>query len=216
MKQLLLSLLLVVIVAPSLALAQTPVQQRDRDQVNDPEGNTVRNQNQIQVQNEGEDPEMLIQTQEQQRLQDQDGTPRSTTAREHMSQVEEKVEELLSEDRQGGIGPQVREVAQAQQQAQTKIQTALAKLESKTGFMRRLFGPDLNAVDELNQQMEQNQVRIQELEQLATQTQNQAEETQLQEMIQALVQQNTALGEQVRAEEANTGMFGWLMRLFNR
>jgi 5-bromo-4-chloroindolyl phosphate hydrolysis protein len=48
-----------------------------------------------------------------------------------------------------------------------------------------LFGPDFKAIKNLNQQMEQNQARIQELQQLANQTQNQADQAQLQEMIQA-------------------------------
>ena len=55
--------------------------------------------------------------------------------------------------------------------------------------------------------MEQNKLRIQQLQQLANQVQNQADQTQIQEAIQVLTEQNTALQEQIQAEENIGSLF---------
>jgi DNA-binding MarR family transcriptional regulator len=180
-------------------------------------GNQVQNQNQVQIQNQSEDSQLMIETQEQEGLQVNKPNPRSQTARENMSQVAEKVEELLAiPGYQGGIGDQVKEIAQAQKQSQAQIETELDKLEAKSGFIKRLFGPDYKAIKNLNQQMEQNRLRIQQLKELVNQVQNQADQNQIEETIQALNQQNIALQEQIQAEEKIGSLFGWLLRLLNR
>lgn len=211
-----LSILLVLVFLPVIAFAQG-------------QGNQVQNQNQVQTQNQGEDQQLQVATQEQESLQEgQDeesegqagGQPksassRSETARQHMSAVAQTVEELLTtQGARGGIGQQVSAVAKEQQQAQQEIEGELDKLEARQGWMKKLFGPDYKAIKNLNQQMEQNRLRIQQLTQLQNQVANEADETQLQETIQALVEQNTALQDQIEAEEQVGSLFGWLIRLF--
>jgi len=141
---------------------------------------------------------------------------RGETAREHMSVVAETVEELLTtREDQGGIGQQVRVVAREQVQAQNQIEVELNKMESKSTLMKKLFGPDYKAVNSLKMQMEQNQLRIQQLEALKLEVTNEADETQLETMIVALTNQNTALSDQIMAEEGVSSLFGWLIRLFS-
>lgn len=140
---------------------------------------------------------------------------RSETAREHMSVVAETVEELLTtREDQAGIGQQVRVVAQEQVQAQNQIETQLNKMESRSGLSKKLFGPDYGAINNLKMQMEQNQLRIQQLEALKVEVSNEADETQLETAIVALVDQNTALSDQIMMEEETSSLFGWLFRLF--
>jgi len=140
---------------------------------------------------------------------------RSETAREHMSVVAATVEELLTtREDQGGIGQQVRVVAQEQVQAQNQIETQLNKLESRSTLTKKLFGPDYKAVNNLKMQMEQNQLRIQQLEALKVQITNEADEAQLETAIMALTDQNTVLSDQIMAEEEISSLLGWLFRLF--
>jgi uncharacterized protein YxeA len=146
-----------------------------------PQGNQVQNQNQIQVQNQGEETQLRTATQHMEQLMDMQG---------------------LNE----GIGVQVRQLVQEQVQAQNQIQTQLEKLESRSGFMKRLFGTDYGAIKNLKQQMEQNQLRIQQLTQLQNEVANQAEENQLQEAVQALIDQNIALQEKIQSEEKVGGI----------
>ena len=172
------------------------------------EGQANQVRNQVQTQNIGEDNQLQVNTQES--LQN-----RSDTARLHMSSVAKAVEELLeNKDSLGGIGQQVRQIAQEQKQSQQDVSDSLDKLQSRPGLLKKLLGSDLKAIRNLNQQIEQNQSRIDILQQLQVQLTNQADQTQVQQLIQSLVSQNTALQNQVQAEEQIGSLFGWLAKLF--
>lgn len=176
------------------------------------------NQNQVNTVNQGDDTQLRVATQERESSEsaEPEQNPRSQTARDHMSQVATQVEQLLNTRISGGIGDQVRQIARTQQTAQTQIQQQLAQLESKTGFIKTLFGPNYQAINTLNQQIEQNRLRIQQLEQLKTQLKNQADVNQINAVIQTLTQQNTALANQVQTEANSFSLFGWLVKLFHR
>ena len=154
-----------------------------------PQDNQVQSQNQVKTQNQGEEFQLQVTTQHMEQLMDMKG---------------------LSEE----TGNKVKAIAQEQVQTQTQIQTQLNKLKSKSGLMKKLFGPDYGAIKNLKQQMEQNQLRIKQLEQLQTQVVNLADQTQIEEAVQALLEQNTALQDQIQAEEQVGSVFGWLIRLF--
>ena len=182
-----------------------------------PTGNQVQNQNQVNTQNQGEDSQLQVNTQEQESLEDGTGEGpqnRNQNAVENMSEVAKQVQQLLQVRTAGGIGEQVRQIAEEQNQAQTQIQEQLNKLESKGKLARLLTGTDYGAVKNLKAQLEQNQLRIRQLEQLKTQLSNQSDITMVQATIEALVQQNTALQEQITAEEGTKSLFGWLFRFF--
>lgn len=216
-----------IIILPGVVLAQqtqqgVQSQERVREQVVTQESVQAQEgyqvQNRVVTQNSGEETQLEVKTQESLRS-NQEAQPlqvRSETAKQNMSQVAQRVEELLSdEETDTGIGPQVREIAKQQLQAQEKIEGEVNKIESRQGLMKKLFGTDHKAVKNLKQEIEQNQVRVKELQELQTQTSNQAEETQIQELTQALLNQNEALNEQVQAEERVGSVFGWLIKLFN-
>ncbi|OGD54819.1 hypothetical protein A3J78_00765 [Candidatus Beckwithbacteria bacterium RBG_13_35_6] len=188
--------LTVLLLTPVLVSAQG-VQQRDRVQdpsthaaATSPQGYQVQSQNQTQTQNQGVETQLRLATQ-------------------HMEQLMNM--KMLGDE----IGSQIRTLAQEQVQNQAQIQAQVEKLESRSGLMKKLFGPDYKAIKNLNQQMEQNQTMIQQLEMLANQVQNQGEQTQLRTAIQALVQQNTALQNRVQAEEKVGSAFGWLFKLIS-
>lgn len=141
---------------------------------------------------------------------------RSETAREHMSVVAETVEELLTiREDQGGIGQQVSVVARAQKQSQQEIEDRLDQMEARRGWTKKLIGPNYNAIRSLKLQMEQNQLRIQQLEELKLEVNNEADATQIEAAIMVLTDQNTVLSEQVVAEEEVGSLLGWLFRLFS-
>lgn len=230
--------MIALLIVPTMVLAQLGQQgqgSQQQDRVQDPttheeavvapEGNQV--QNQVKTKNAGENSQLNVNTQENLQTNEEvdeeinketneNSQGRSDTARQNMSNVAQKVEELLeSRETQSGIGQQVKTIAQQQKQAQGEIGNQLEKLESRQGLMKRLFGADRKAIKNLKKQVEQNQQRIQALQELQNQVTNQAEEAQIQELVQALVSQNTALEEQIQAEEQITGIFGWLLKLFS-
>lgn len=179
--------------------AQTGGQVQQQDKIQDPtthasssplpSGNQVKNQNQVVTQNQGEESQLQVATQEMEQLMDLNGTNQN-------------------------LGNQVKTIAEEQVQAQIEIESQLNKLESKSNLMKKLFGPDYGAIKNLKQQMEQNRLRIQLLTELQNQVTNQADETQLEEAIQALIDQNTNLEEQLQTEEQIGSIFGWLIKLF--
>jgi len=61
--------------------------------------------------------------------------------------------------------------------------------------------------------MEQNQLRIEELVSLQTKVVNQADQDMLQNTINTLTEQNTALAPALQSEEKITGIFSWLSAL---
>jgi len=176
------------------------------------QGNQV--QNQVKTQNAGEESQLNVNTQES--LQTNEGSQnKSDVARQNMSIVSQKVEEILEEEKSDkGIGQQVKTIAQEQKQAQGEIEGQINKLNARQGLMKKLFGADQKAIKNLQQQMEQNQLRIQQLQELQNETTNQAEEDQIKELTQSLVEQNTALEDQIQAEEQVSSLFGWLIKLF--
>jgi len=133
-----------------------------------------------------------------------------------MGTVAAQVQDLLKVRTTGGIGEQVRQIAQEQTQAQDQIQTELGKVEGRGGFLKSLIGPDYQALKNMQKAMEQNQLRIGQLEQLQNQLANQSDIVMVQETIQALTEQNTALQDRVNLEERVGSMFGWLFKLFVR
>jgi len=180
-------------------------------------GQQVQNQNQINTQNQGEDSQLQVNTQEQESLGDGQGEGlqnRNQNAVQNMSEVAKQVQLLLQTRTTGGIGEQVRQIAQEQNQAQMQIQEQLNKLESKGKLARLLTGTDFGALKNLKAQLEQNQLRIKQLEQLQTQLTNQGDITMVQATIQALIAENTSLQERITAEEQTKSMFGWLFRFF--
>ncbi|RJR26503.1 hypothetical protein C4561_05135 [candidate division WWE3 bacterium] len=169
------------------------------------QGVQVQDQNKVNTQNQGEDSQLKVSTQNNE----------NTSSRQHMSNVAQAVEDFLSNgNKSGEMGGQISEIAKQQQATQSQIGKSLDKIEGKSQVMKSLFGPDYKAIKDMKQLIQQNQVRIQQLQNLQTETQNQGENTQLQVMIKAMVDQNTALQNQMQTEENVKSLFGWLIKLF--
>jgi hypothetical protein len=167
-----------------------------------PVGNSVGNQNQIQTQNEGEDSMLQTNTAEKENLG---------------SLVSQKVQDLLDDETlDRGIGQQVKQYIQEQKQIQDQVKLNLTKVASRSGLLKSIIGPDYKALKNANMQLEQNRLRIKNLEELKTQLTNAGDITMVEETIQALVDQNTALQDQINLEENQSSLLGWLIKLFTK
>ena len=192
---------------------------------------SVQVQKQIKTQNQGEDSQLMIENKEEINGHEDETTakpssessvisakkesPRSEIAKERMSNVAAQVEMLLSnKTMKGGIGEQVREIAQAQKQAQEQVKAKLDQVESRRGLLKSLFGPDFKALKNMEDQLEANQLRIEKLTELKTELTNQSDIDMIEATIQALTEQNTQLQETVVDESQSKSMLGWLFRYF--
>lgn len=206
-------LILVLPMFTALFLA-TPILAKNNN-ANSGSGNQA--QNQVQTQNQGEEQGVQVQAQESENFGDGQGEGlqiRNQNAASNMSEVAKQVQEMLQIRTAGGIGEQVRVIAQAQNQAQTQIQQHVQKMEARGNLFKFMFGPDFKAVDNLTQAVEQNQNRIQLLQELQTQLTNAGDKTMVQATIEAMIQQNTVLQEMVQSENQTRSVFGWLVKMF--
>lgn len=204
--------------------------------INIPGIQQIQEQNLIQVQNRGEETNIQQQTNEQnqntstttpsitpntqtpQARVNKPENPRSATAREHMSIVAQKVEELLSATTTEitGIGQQVREIARQQKEIQQQIQEQFQNIDNRPAWLKYIFGPAYSSIEKIKQYLEQNQVRIQQLEQLMNQLTNEGEKQLVQQMINALNEQRTALQNYINNEEQTSSLLGKILRFFFR
>lgn len=202
---------------PAYAIGGNGNQGSGQQVVVSPTGTAVRNQNQIN--NQGEGSQLQINNQEELNLGEGQGEGlqiRNQMAVQNMSMVAEKVQEMLQIRTSGGIGDQVRGVAQEQGNSQQKIQGDLEKIEARSGFLKTILGPDYVSINRVRKEMEQNQLRIQRLEELQNQLANQSDISVVQETIEALTLQNTSLQEMLDVEESQSSLLGWLVKLFTR
>lgn len=187
-------------------------------------GNQIKNKNQVETKNQGEDSKLQINNQEEEsfgeRQDEKSSSPSSSlineTVRENRRSVVQKIEELLTDETlmTQEIGQQVKQYAQEQKSVQKEIESELNKVDNRSKLLKTLVGPDYKALKNIQKIIEENQLRIQQLEQLKNQLVNQEEMTKLQEMIQALVNQNIALQNKVDLELKSTSLLGWLFKMF--
>lgn len=181
-----------------------------------PTGNTVRNQDQVQTQNQGEDSQLMVNTRESEQLQDRNIPKLSPDEEieESSNQVLDQIKSLETITAKGRITVQVDEISQNQAKNQQQIKSDLNQLKSQSKIRKILFGSDQAVLGSLEAQMAQNHLTIENLEELKNQTQNQAEIDQLQLTIDLMIYQNTSLESKINREHQSRGLFGWFKNLF--
>jgi len=171
--------------------------------------NQVKNTNVVQTQNQGEDSQLSVKTQEAEQL--------NQAVDDSLTKVSDQVLELIDTvGAKGGIGQQVKVIAQDQTKLQQEIKSDVTQLNSRSAMAKFFIGSDKKLIQSMEQKMEQNRLMIQQLEQLMTQTQNQGDLEQLQLTIDLMTYQNTSLQSKIEKESKSNGMFGWLINIFNR
>lgn len=193
------------------------------------QASTQNQGNATQIQTQSNNPETGLMTQDQIRTRleadlktvESEYSPQNEMATQRMSSVSQAVQNLLQssyrlESQNKKLGEQVRAIAQNQVQTHDKINQSLDKAEKRSGFAKFFVGPNYKELSNARQQMEQNQLKIQELNQIAAQVSNQADQTELKNQIQTLEEQNTSLKEQLQKDTTGFSLFGWLNRWINK
>jgi len=113
----------------------------------------------------------------------------------------------------GGIGKEVSEIAKNFNNSVEATVRAEEKIQTRSGFARFFVGGDEEAAEELDQEVQQNQQRIQELKQLREQCECDEEvKEMMQEQIQQMEQEQTRLQQLAQAEKKSKGLFGWILK----
>ena len=138
------------------------------------------------------------------------------TAEQHRSTVANFVQNLLQvADREGGIGQQVRVIAQQQNQSASTTIQAMEKVQTRNKVQTFLFGSDYKNLGTLRSETVQTRNRLEQLNRLMENVQNEGDKTELQSQVQTLEQEQTKIESFIKAQEGKFSLFGWLVKLFN-
>ncbi len=143
---------------------------------------------------------------------------RVQNAKQNMSEVAKRATELAQDpDRFGGIGEEISSLAQEQNEAQRRIEENFDLVERRTGILRFILGPNRTAVDNLSSLLEENEERILQLEEKLGEVDNEEAREELEEMIEALKDQNVVLHQKIEdGEMPDRSIFGIITSLFAR
>jgi len=210
--------------APNALAVVASGQQGSGQQGNQAQVQTIAEPVTATVQSQGE--QQQVQTQVQAQTRTETGTvtetPKKTqatvqtnNAEQTRSEVANAVQTMLQvADRSGGIGEQVRVIAQNQNQNEEKLNSSLDKIQNRNKISRFLFGSDYQEIKEAKKVLQQNREQVEQLNQLKSQIANAGDAQTLTEQIRVLEQSNNQVENSLNESENNFSLFGWLVKLF--
>ena len=137
------------------------------------------------------------------------------TALEHRSAVASFVKSLLSvADRDGGIGAQVRVVAQSQNDSASTTENAIRKVENRSKLQTFIFGSDYKSLGQLRSEMVTTQNNINQLNNLIAKAANDADKAELEAQIKVLKDSQVKVEAFIKARESSFSLLGWLVKPF--
>ncbi len=135
----------------------------------------------------------------------------------HASTVTNFIQNLLQvANREGGIGEQVRTIAQQQVQSASTTEDVIGKIQARNKIKTFLFGSDYKNLGTLRSEMVQTRNRLEQLTGLLTNAQTETDKTQLQSQIQILEQEQTKIENFITTQGSKFSLFGWLLKAFNK
>jgi hypothetical protein len=138
------------------------------------------------------------------------------TAEAHRSEVATFVQSLLAiASRAGGIGSEVRVVAQSQNEVASTSVDAMTKIENRSGLKTFLIGSDYKSLGELRSAIATTEMNIEKLKSLRDASTDATVKADLAVQIDALEDAQADLEAFVEAHEDSFSLFGWFVKIFN-
>jgi len=151
-------------------------------------------------------------------VNEKQGKSNELSGEEHRSGVATFVQSLLNvADRErGGIGDQVREIANAQNDSKEAIADAIDAVKNRSGLKTFFIGTDYKNIGQLRSEMVKTENQIKQLTELLGQMTVAEDKTSLQAQIQSLEQGQQKINDFVKVNEDKFSLFGWFVKLFNK
>ena len=176
-------------------------------------GNAVVNQ----VQSQGQNTPVTGQQNQEQNQGQNKGQQGEINAEQHRSSVANFVQSLLQvADREGGIGEQVRTIAQQQNQSVDITVQAMEMVQKRSRVKTFFFGSDYKNLGALRSEIVQTQNRAKQLNGLIENVQNVGDKTELQSQVQIIEQEQARIENFIKDQEGKFSLFGWFVKLFNK
>ena len=230
--------MLILIIACSIVLAQSKKAESDSDTGQKgpevehyQEDSGIQAQVQQETQNQGEEQQIIVQqqtkTQQKQQVQAmiqnkqqemnqvmQGLSGEQQKVYRNQNQVRLAVHALLAmENLTGGIGSHVREIARSFNNSIQATIRAEERIQTRSAVARFFAGGDHEAAQQMEQEVNRNQQRIQELKQLKEQCECDEDiKAMMQEQIQNMEQEQNRLQELAQKEKKSKGLFGWIWK----
>lgn len=131
------------------------------------------------------------------------------------SQVANAVHQMLQlADRVGGIGEQVRIIAQSQQQNHEEVEAKVEKIKERTGFAKFFIGPKYNEIEKTKDLIKQDKEKINQLEVIKSNLTNEEDKIKIDEQIAIIKGAISEVEKIVGEEQSGFSLFGWLSKVF--
>lgn len=139
----------------------------------------------------------------------------SEQALQRRSQVANAVQEMLQvADRHSGVGEQIREIAQNQNQLMEQAEESLQEVKERGKFTRFLIGPNYRKLGDVETQLETHTQKLEEIKSLRDEMTSTTDKDILDKQILLMENVSKELKDEVDSEEKGFSLFGWLNRLF--
>jgi len=127
------------------------------------------------------------------------------------------VQSLLAvADREGGIGQQVKVIAEQQNETKDRASDLINAVENRNKVKIFFIGTSYKNLGELRSQMVQTRNQIDQLKRLADKAENEGDKVELQSQIQVLEQEQTNINNFITQNESKFSLFGWAVKLFRK
>ena len=178
----------------------------------------IAKSNQNQGQNQEHNTSTVNATSDEEENENATNSQGQLNAAEHRSVVANFVQSLLkvASSTPGGIGQQVRVIAQQQNDSAATATEAITKVNNRSKIKTFLIGSDYKNLGALRNEVVHTRNRLEQLNRLTESVENATDTTEIQSQIQALEQEQTKIENFIKAQEGKFSLFGWLLKLFNR
>jgi len=134
---------------------------------------------------------------------------------EHRSAISTFVQTLLSvaDREQGGIGEEVKVIAQAQNDIKDKVADGIDKIKNRNKVKTFLIGTDYKNIGQLRNEMVKTRNQIDQLKRSLEKATSEESKTALQGQIQALEQEQQKIEDFLKTNESKFSLFGWFVKL---
>jgi hypothetical protein len=148
--------------------------------------------------------------------QEQNQKQIQTNAQIHESTVANFVQGLLGVvSAEEGIGEQVKTIAQQQNNSASTTIQSMERVQARNQIQTFLFGSDYRNLGVMRSEMVQTRNRLDQLNKLLGNIQNEEDKTKLQNQVQLLEQEQIRVENFIEEQEKQFSLFGWLVKWFS-
>ena len=210
-------LLVLILISPAVIAAQGSGKS-NKSESQSGQGQEVQVAHQNMARNVTELKQMIQEKQQEMNQEMKNLTKQQQKVYKNQNAVRLAVHTLLSmENLTGGIGKNVSQIAREFNNSMQATIKAEERIQKRSQIMKFFFGGDKNSSEEIEQELNQSQYRLEQLKQFRQECNCTAEvKAMLQEQIQNIEQEQNRLQELVRNEKQSKGLFGLFLGWFKK